>query len=285
VPRALTSLPGWVKLAAVAAVVLAGAAGIVAATRAAGRADQGPPRLLLPDLSQRSPYNLDGATVGTGAGRRYRLGFASAVDNVGAGPLLIDAARPSRRVRPMSASQRIQVSDGSTRVRRRVGRLLYTRSRGHQHWHYLGFDRYSIRSLGGGKRIRRDAKTGFCLGDRYESDPLVRLTGEPRDAVLTEECGRNSPGLIRVREGISVGYGDDYDPQLEGQYLDITGLPGGRYELVHEVNADRSLRESSYANNAASIVLDLSWPAELRGNPRIEVVRRCGDGRRCTSNE
>ena len=89
------------------------------------------------------------------------------------------------------------------------------------------------------------------------------------------------PLLRSVREGISPGYGDDYDPLLEGQYVDVTGLPAGRYELVHRVNADRRLRESDYRNNAASIVLDLSWPRGVAHEPAIDVVARCGDGRRC----
>ena len=54
-----------------------------------------------------------------------------------------------------------------------------------------------------------------------------------------------------------MGYGDDYVPALEGQSIDVTGLPGGRYLLVHRVNATASLLESEYDNNQASVVVEL----------------------------
>ena len=183
----------------------------------------------------------------------------------------------------MEATQLVSRSDGSTQRFPRVGRLRYTLETTHQHWHLLRFDRYELRTVPGGKLVRPDRKTGFCLGDRYQTDPTLSLPGEPLAAVWTDECGRSQPLLPTVREGISVGYGDDYDPLLEGQYVDVTGLRAGRYELVHRVNADRALRESDYRNNAASIVLALSWPSGHRHEPGIDVVARCGDGRRCRS--
>jgi hypothetical protein len=84
-----------------------------------------------------------------------------------------------------------------------------------------------------------------------------------------------------MREGISVGYGDDYSAFLEGQDLPLSDLPGGRYVLVHRVNADRRLRELSYANNAASVLLDLRWD---RGAPQVRVLATCPDTDRCTKS-
>ena len=57
-----------------------------------------------------------------------------------------------------------------------------------------------------------------------------------------------------------MGWGDDYDPHLEGQQIDVTGLPAGVYVLRHPSNPERRLRESSYANNSASLRLRLTWP-------------------------
>jgi hypothetical protein len=70
-----------------------------------------------------------------------------------------------------------------------------------------------------------------------------------------------------VRQGISPGFGDDYVPLKEGQSIDVTGLRG-RFVLVHRVNPDRVLRERSYENNAASVLLEL-------GDGRATVLRRC----------
>ena len=75
-----------------------------------------------------------------------------------------------------------------------------------------------------GSLVRPSEKTGFCLGDRYEAEAEVE--GKPAQADWTDECGRDQPGLLSVRQGISPGYGDDYDPGLEGQFVDVTNVPG-----------------------------------------------------------
>ena len=278
-PRLVRSLPRWAWAAVVAGAVVAAVPAVLLASFRAGPAAA--PVALLPDLQQRAPYDLTGRTVGTGTHRRFLLAFASAVDNVGVGPLLVVGRRSARRAPVMGAEQLVRRSDGSTWHRGRVGILRYTRETTHQHWHYLDFERYELRRVAARRPVRPDRKTGFCLGDRYESDPMRRLPREPERAVWVGECGRDRPDLLVVREGISVGYGDDYKPFLEGQHIDITGIPAGRYELIHRVNPARELRESSFGNNDASIVLHLSWPRGRRSSPRIDVVARCGDGRRC----
>jgi hypothetical protein len=75
-----------------------------------------------------------------------------------------------------------------------------------------------------------------------------------------------------------VGYGDDYPANLEGQFVRLTGLPAGRYVLIHRVNVQRRLRETDYGNNAASLLLRLRWRA---GVPNIRVLRSCPDTERC----
>ena len=265
--------------------VAAAVAVVTAAAVAAALALSGEPvrAARLPDLVQRTPYQLVGQTTGAGAQRRFRIGFASAVENHGSGPLIVRGSAGGRG-RPMTAVQVVEWSDGSTTRRPGVGRLRYTRSTDHQHWHFLGFERYTLRAVSRGTVVRRDRKTGFCLGDRYNARPGRRQPAEPARPRWTQECGRNRPGLAGIEEGISVGYGDDYHPLLEGQYVDVTRLPAGRYELVHWVNADRRLRESSYRNNAASVVLEIGWPRGFASPPSIGVIRRCGDGKRCLTD-
>nr|MDP8910761.1 lysyl oxidase family protein [Actinomycetota bacterium] len=220
-------------------------------------------------------------TRNTGGRRRFLLGFGSAVVNVGDGPLLIEGERPTRKRRLMSAAQILRRTDGSTLTRRNVASMLYVRSEDHAHWHVLRFERYELRRASDGKLVRPDRKTGFCLGDRYDHDPKKRLANEPAKAVWTHRCGIRKPGLLRIREGISVGYGDDYDPHVEGQYVDLTRVPAGQYELVHRVNADRRLREADYGNNASSILFELGWPGGFGASPSLNVLARCPDSDRC----
>jgi glucose/arabinose dehydrogenase len=157
-----------------------------------------------------------------------------------------------------------------------VGQLRYVISPDHRHWHLLGFERYELRRAGSGPAVVGDRKTGFCLGDRYRDERRVPAAA-PRP-VYTSRCGLSDPELLRVDEGISVGYGDDYPANLEGQSLSLTRLPSGRYTLVHQVNTDRRVRELDYTNNAASLLLELRWRS---GEPRVRVLRTCPDSAAC----
>ena len=254
------------------AAILVGAVVAFGSTRAA----QGPVELL-PDLDAAAPYNL---VVSTSRGR-FLLGFESAADNIGSGPLLVDGARSNRGTPNMRVTQRVRLSDGSERRYPAGGVLRYVDSADHSHWHLLPFMRYELRGAKAAGSAQRDRKTGFCLGDRYETDELRRLAGEPPEGVLVGDCGRSEPELLRVEEGISVGYGDNYRPNLEGQYLDVTDLPAGRYTLVHRVNGSRTVRERSYANNAASLLLSLRWQRGRTSEPDVATIARCPARDRC----
>jgi hypothetical protein len=227
--------------------------------------DAGAP--LLPDLDQEAPTRL----IVTRAGGEYRLGFRSAVRNVGAGPLTITGHRPDRSLDTMVADQTLEQAEGPSSVVRAVGRLRYVVSPDHRHWHLLGFERYAL-ARPGGAVVVRDRKTGFCLGDRYQA---AAGAGAAR---YTSRCGLGQPARLGIDEGISVGHGDAYAANLEGQYLPLNGLASGRYVLVHRVNADGRLREQRGDNNAASTLLSLRW---RRGVPRLRVLASCPDSASC----
>ena len=233
-----------------------------------------PSQPLLPDLDQEMPTQL----IVTKAQSGWRLGFRSAVRNIGAGPLIIDGHRLAPQQKFMDAEQVIVGAGGERSVIDKVGRLRYVRSPDHQHWHLLRFDRYELRRPSG-TAVVRDRKSGFCLGDRYTVTTRV-LPARPPEPAYTTNCGLERPGLMAVREGMSVGYGDDYKANLEGQYLPLKGLRNGRYTLVHVVNGDHRLREVSYDNNAASTLLRLRW---RHGVPRITVLAVCPTTAQCTA--
>ena len=52
-------------------------------------------------------------------------------------------------------------------------------------------------------------------------------------------------------QGISVGWADEYHWALDGQFIDVTGVPSGTYVLEAEVNAERFYMESDHTNNRA----------------------------------
>jgi hypothetical protein len=247
--------------------------GLVAAGLALLRSK--PPEELLPDLDQATPTGL--SVVKAGSSRK--LTFLSAVENEGSGPLLVEGSRASVAQRAMTVRQTIRTTDGEAKSLPVPSTLRYVEAETHAHWHILAFERYELRTADGSELVSPDEKTGFCLGDRFDANMKLRVENEPDRAVWTEECGRRKPGLLHVTEGISPGYGDDYVPKLEGQYVDLAGVRPGRYLLVHRVNPDRTLREGDYANNAASVLLELRRPK--RGRPAVEVLSRCPDSDRC----
>jgi hypothetical protein len=223
---------------------------------------------LLPDLVQTPPR----AVSVVQRGHEERLVFLSAVENAGGGPLVVAGSRKTRAHSDMSARQIVTRIDGSRSSYPLRARLRFIVSETHRHWHLLGFERYELWRPGGAV-LGRDHKTGFCLGDRYDAHASVRIPGEPRRAVWTQECGRGQPERLRILEGISPGFGDDYVPLLEGQYVDVTGLPAGRYVLVHRVNADRDLRESNYSNNASSVLVELRRTES--GKAHVKIIATC----------
>ena len=225
---------------------------------------------LFPDLVQRAPFKLGVEADGD----HWRIVFGSAVENHGAGPLVVEGRRPSRTVPEMRADQVILRTNGSTRVVEGIGALRFVVSPDHRHWHVLGFDRFELRRAHNFKLLVRDRKTGFCLGDRYAADPAPAAVPE----FARTRCGLGGLGLLRVREGITPGFGDDYKPSLEGQFLDITGLDAGRYVLTHRANSDGTILESDYGNNASSLLFHLAWE---NGEPRVKVLIVCPGAERC----
>jgi hypothetical protein len=155
--------------------------------------------------------------------------------------------------------------------------LRYAISPTHQHWHLLHFDRYELRRAGQTRVVVRDQKTGFCLGDRYRVVGYDVPAAKP-DPSYIGGCGLREPRRLDVEEGISPGYGDNYLPYLEGQSVPLNGLAAGHYVLVHRVNTDHSITESNYANDAASVLLDLRWDGTL---PVVTQLAACPDSAEC----
>jgi hypothetical protein len=252
----------------------AAAAMMVLAVAACGGESAAPSPELLPDLDQAAPAAVSVVV----REERERLVFLSAVENLGAGPLLVAGRRPSTAEAEMAVRQLVRNVDGSAGTHALETRLRFVVSETHRHWHLLGFERYELRTPEG-ETLGRDRKTGFCLGDRYDAHSGSRIAGEPPRAVWTQECGRGQEGRLHILEGLSPGFGDDYVPLLEGQFIDVTGLPPGRYLLVHRANPARDLRESSYANNAASALLELG--RDKRGRVTVSVLSTCPDTAAC----
>lgn len=230
------------------------------------------PRDLLPDLAQGIPTDVSIVVDTASAQPQTRLAFHSSVVNVGEGPLVLTGRRAASSP-TMTAHQVVRRSDGSSYVRpQSAGVLRYVKASDHQHWHLLGFDRYELWNRDATRRLLRDRKQGFCLGDRFSMYSNRRIPHQPRTPAFTTYCGKNQPGLLHIAEGITVGWGDDYRANIEGQYIDVTSVAAGRYLLVHRVNAARGLRERNPYNNVTCVPIELKAPKAADAPPTVTVL-------------
>ena len=262
--RALTGpqeqiAPAFTRAGNVTARVLTPGETFPTKTRDSGTPQVGP-RELLPDLDQRAPFRL--TIAGT------KLGFASATDNVGEGPVWIRGSRPSA-VGPMHAVQLVRMSNHTVRTYPDAGRLRYTPSPTHTHWHLLGFQRYELRTLAGNVVVR-DRKSGFCLADHYGL--AARRVTAFAGGNFYGNCAQGNPRALSVEQGTSIGFTDLYPAHFHGQNLELRGVPAGVYLLVHRANPEQRLEEIDYTNNEASLRIRLTWNG---GTPHVQTLRTC----------
>ncbi|MFD5830053.1 lysyl oxidase family protein [Lentzea sp. NPDC060358] len=229
--------------------------------------------------------NPSGECVTSGAIRSVRLRFTTAEDNVGEGPLLIYGRRSRPGGAGMEVRQGFQNGRGApipatfADATRATGTSMYYEpAQAHRHWHLMDFARMQLRTPGG-RTVVADRKNGFCLGDRYRTADAASLPGAQRDPASPEgqlatrlgqnRCGRDDPAATEMAEGISVGSGDDYRFQVDFQWLDLTDVASGTYDVVTTVNSDRMLVESRYDNNSSSISISVQWPGGARRRPAV----------------
>jgi hypothetical protein len=144
----------------------------------------------------------------------------------------------------MSAQQLTE--DGAQVVKPAVGTLRYVTTFGHAHWHYMRFMRYELRGIDVPGALL-DRKQGFCLGDA----PWVEGW-----------CSRGRPELSTVDVGVRAGGLDIYEPNVEGQEIEIDRqtTPRGRYVITSRIGPTGVLEETRTDNNVASTVIQLRWP-------------------------
>lgn len=139
---------------------------------------------------------------------------------------------------------------------------LFEYSACHDHYHFLGYARYSLIDTNG-VTVANGHKQAFCLLDFEELEP-----GAPP---AQYHCGF---------QGISAGWSDIYSASLPCQWVDITDVPPGDYMLQVEVNFDKTIAESSFDNNVALVPVTIAAETCPNGcgNPDPAC---CADGDPC----
>lgn len=119
---------------------------------------------------------------------------------------------------------------------------LFQYSPCHGHYHFSGFASYALLDLEG-RVVLPGQKLAYCMEDTVQArvGPNVACTKK-------YDC---------ENQGIQAGWSDLYGNALDCQWLDITGIPSGRYQLQVSVNPARTFEEISFDNNVTTIPVDI----------------------------
>jgi lysyl oxidase len=153
---------------------------------------------------------------------------------------------------------------------------LFEYSTCHGHFHYSNYARYELIAKDG--TVTKARKTGFCMLDIHPFSPAhktwaYRSCGRPPDLRFGIP---GTPG----NQGVSVGWSDEYDKWLDGQFFVLndpnapevppgdytlritvnppfTGTPGGFCPAVDSHGLCHGFRESDYDNNVGEIAITI----------------------------
>lgn len=114
----------------------------------------------------------------------------------------------------------------------------------HGHYHFEDYADYDLIEVATSTTLPIGTKNGFCVLDLETWDPDLAVNG-----CNTYDCNN---------QGISVGCADVYDAALQCQWVDITGIPNGQYDLRVIVNPARAIQELDYDNNAATVRIQIN---------------------------
>jgi hypothetical protein len=226
---------------------------------------------LVPDLQTVVPRHLQLVNQQ----QRELLRFANGIANTGAGtwamrpdPPVADATTTTTAVQEFRdkntyykcGEQPKQVTECYNVVSERpAGTFEFHPA--HNHWHIGDVALFEVRKgsptgpVVGGNSI----KTTFCLIDWYK---LEGNSSAP-DRIFFD-CETSY-------QGISPGWVDQYHQSLDGQELDLTGVPNASdYYLVSTANYARRFVESNYDNNTAWVKFTLS--SDSSGNRKVDVT-------------
>jgi hypothetical protein len=139
----------------------------------------------------------------------------------------------------------------------------------HRHYHLEGFARFLLYSESTGQLVRTGNKISFCVADSNSFD--VSLPGAPQSAFYTATACNQKTSI----NGTSVGWFDQYGWALQGQEIDITGIPAGTYCVVAKADPDNHFIETSDANNDVQARIQLD-PSQAPVGSYVTVQRLAG---------
>jgi hypothetical protein len=201
------------------------------------------------------------------------LRFDAGHSNTGDGALLFDVDLSTLQPvtddqgRPALGGTVYQVIEGAA-GRREVGSFVVHPN--HAHIHFKAFARYALYAVRAdgtrGAEVVPSKKSDFCMID--VDDLWFGVQGnQPRthhfpqcNTFDSESLGAGG-GFVQ-HQGINRGWADIYTWDLPGQYIDISSVGDGVYDVVNEVNPLGVISEMDSTNNVAVTRIRLETSAE-----------------------
>jgi hypothetical protein len=221
----------------------------------------------LPDLVSQPPVGPYTQVYSDG---RLLLRFDGYVANAaGAGALEIRSSKPDAQDRMQTVRQWAGMPGpgaGGSPVAPPAGsagpKVQFESADGHNHYHLKYAAEYSLWNADETAQVALAQKTeaGFCLEDSLQLDGSETPIGFPGYSAGAnnfcwlghiDENGhdtRTTPGQVLV-EGISPGFKDLYSSQLSYQWVDISNVQPGNYQLAARVDPTNVIAESNEGNN------------------------------------
>lgn len=236
------------------------------------------PVVLLPDLASLPPDHFtftapDGSTDGCldheeEQGARRCLRFTTYLTNVGEGPLDLGVARRNLGTLELYDAvgqrllvQRLHATDGSWQERPAGSAEFHGI---HDHFHVAGLVAFSLHAVDGEGVADPNAtvaggKTGFCLFDGAPGDGSAVPVGHR----TYQRWNCRALGNLGVGMGITPGWVDRYNWTLADQYLEVSGVPDGLYDLTVVADPRHAILETGLANNAVTVRLRIDGQSAI----------------------
>jgi len=195
-------------------------------------------------------------------GARKCLRFANRVGNVGEGPLEV-RLKTTEAVKAFGAMgqhmQRVHRSDG-TFTDRAAGAAHFHAT--HEHFHYMNLVEFRLHEFDvatetRGAQLGSAQKSGICLVDIGLVALGLPYTSEP-NWDITCFYPMWSDENTEWHMSLSPNWFDLYTAYTNENYVDVSKVPDGVYELVATTNVDDSVLESDTTDNEGSVVFRLT---------------------------
>ncbi len=176
---------------------------------------------------------------------RVLMRLSTAALNQGEGPLHVVAV--SHADKKSLVSQRLWTEDFQYQDVP-AGRFVYHPQ--HQHVHVGNFERYDVIDPESGKIVATSPKVSFCLRDSLR--PVDDTTEIARWGIVVPgaQCGWKE-------QAVNTDWADFYGAELYGQWVDVTEVPAGDYELRIVVDPLGIFAESDETNNEVSFPITI----------------------------